>query len=256
MIIKNSSMKKAIFIAFILAAWIGMGLVAEPAHAAPVTIVVSDITPEQAAVLNAELNAMKDTLIQIQGQYSGGTAVYEPLPQSIAPAGLSAETKMQISQTLGVLATTLVQMQNTLAAGNPTQTELDAMSMTLAGIGSSVGSIVATVAAAQTGGGQVIAQAPASTPQPTSAYEPAPEENMPQIAGSDQGEESIGYATDEASESGVAQAASTVGGRRWIVPAIIVLIILIAAVWFWRSKGETSKPKSQAIQTTQKESTL
>src|SRR3989344_8304305 len=164
MIIKNSSMKKAIFIAFILAAWIGMGLVAEPAHAAPVTIVVSDITPEQAAVLNAELNAMKDTLIQIQGQYGGGTAVYEPLPQPIAGTGLSAETKMQISKTLGSLAATLVQMHNTLATGNPTPAELDAMSMTLASIGSSVGSIVATVAAANAGGGQVIAQTPALMP--------------------------------------------------------------------------------------------
>ncbi len=253
-------MKKAIFIALVLVGWVSIGLVLQPAHAAPVIITVADITPEQAAILNAELNAMKDTLIQIQGQYGTGGSSYQPVPQvpqATTPTGLSAESRMQISQTLGSLATTLMQMQNTLAAGNSTQQELDNMSVALQGVGNSVSAIVAAVAAAQTGGGQAIAEAPMVTPspQPTTAFESAPMENTPEVTGSDETE---GTPADEASESGIAQASSAVSGRRWIVPAIIVLIIIIAAVWFWRSKGEAPKPKpqTQAVQTTQKESSI
>lgn len=248
---KSFMMKHALtgmVIAFMAGAWIGAPMSSVAANAGSV-----DISPDQAAALNQELEAMRAELLNLQTRYAQETLV-QPEIVSGEPALLSSQELVVLDRGLALLRNVLdelrlrVERNEISSAGKIAMSgALEGMQTTLVTLKQNIGS--APFASADT-------RAPAQTPITVTP-------SAPQGGTQRTNEESLSNAAPikEASapnEAAAARAAITLDG--FGLPAVIAgIVLIIGGVWIWRAtKGRQPQPQSQSqpIPATQEESAL
>lgn len=250
-------MKKGIFALIVLFVGLGFGLGVVQAHAAGVTIGVSDLTPDQAAILNSQLAAMKESLIQLQGQYAALTpapseSVSAPTPVA-QTLNLSPEDAANLKSALTALSAALVALENKVQSSQLTPDQLSAVNNTLLSMGNTVSALASDLASANLAPqASQMAASGVSQPAATVENQPAPATNENNLG-------LVNPAPTQEENQGTAQVSSKVDWNKYRVPAIVVVLIVIVAVWFWRSRSKSKelKPKQNtALQVNHKEQTF
>lgn len=215
-----------------------------------------EITPEQAAILNQELEAMKVTLLQLQAQYAAQNPstspapVATPAPETIT---LTSADVVLIQKVLEAMSVALIQIRTSLSNNNLSPMAMDEISATLVSMGSTLTSIDSAVLSAKIESTPTkVALSHTQAPAKSKSVSSAVNENSASL-------ESIAPAEQNAQE--VAQVGSSLSLRKYRTPLIIAgLIALIVLLWYWLSKpGEKiAKPKQTTAlqQVNQNESTL
>lgn len=220
-------MKKYLFGVMFTVAVIGFALFTAPVHAQT----NSEITPQDAAILNQELEAMKATLLNMQ-QSTGEQRQTVAVVVSTAAALTQAEKSM-LQSTLGLLSNVLVLLNDELQNNQVSAERLDAISVSLTNITQSFIGLNESLASSRT---QVASQPPAPL---TALVQPSPEESAPTepLSLSEEQLQSALLREESNTEEEIAAAASALSSqRRWTAIGIGVLFVIFGALWYRRMK--------------------
>lgn len=192
------------------------------------TFAAQNITPQEAATLNAKLEQIKDTLVKLRQSAAQSN-------QS-APLLISKDDTVAINKGLEALKNVLVEMNSALAAGKLSETDKKVLSVALSGIVNSVATINASLK-----NRSLPALAESPPPQKSTILtENKPKVNKTEnfvIPDKKQTDESFSEQTEQTSaDNKQASLIDALRVKKSLWPAIIISLVAAASIWFGRKK--------------------
>lgn len=248
-------MKKIFVSVFLFVAIVSFGGIVASAHAQTAS---PALTPEQAAMLQQSLNALKTKLLLLQAQAAAqsGSQVSTPAVSgsslTLGASMLSAQDIASLQNALTLLASALTSLQSELAA-NPqlaagreglVLSALKGIGTTLTAIGTTIGNTSAG-SVAYSGTPKVSVTPSAGTSGPTAQAAPSAGPSTQGAQGSLIAPTTPAPTANATPETAQVQSIWSLKNLNWPLTIVIILVLAVIALWlFW--PGDEDKTKKAA----------